>query len=103
MANKSQKLHSCNKKIYNDGVQVAEVFRVRGESVDKWLQTVAMVARVARTSLDWYSPGSRSAILYLGDDESRKRVIRAINAVKNWLQCGRIIINGPPLWRGIYV
>ena len=85
----------CNPDIFKKGRGVC-VVDGSSNAVERWVQSVA---KKANAQVDWHYSGGRANVLHLGDDESRQRVLNAINELEGELK-GRILsVDGPALYR----
>ena len=85
----------CNPDIFKKGRGVC-VVDGSSNAVERWVQSVA---KKANAQVDWHYSGGRANVLHLGDDESRQRVLNAINELEGELK-GRILsVDGPSLYR----
>ena len=85
----------CDPEIFKNGNGVC-VIDGSSNAVERWVQTVA---KKADARVDWHYSGGRANVLHLGDDESRQRVLDAINELEGELE-GRILsVGGPALYR----
>ena len=85
----------CNPDIFKKGRGVC-VVDGSSNAVERWVQSVA---KKANAQVDWHYSGGRANVLHLGDDESRQRVLNAINELEGKLK-GRILsVDGPALYR----
>jgi hypothetical protein len=79
----------CDTEIFQKGSGVC-VADGSSNAIENWVQKIAMQANAR---VDWHYSGGRANVLHLGDDESRQRVLHAIND-------GTILsIEGPTLFR----
>jgi hypothetical protein len=67
-------LHECDPEIYKNGITVARLDG-RSEKVQRYVRTLA---RKANARLDWHLSGGIAQVLYLGNEEGRKRVEQVI-------------------------
>ena len=85
----------CNPDIFKKGRGVC-VVDGSSNAVERWVQSVA---KKANAQVDWHYSGGRANVLHLGDDESRQRVLNAMNELEGELK-GRILsVDGPALYR----
>ncbi len=85
----------CNPDIFKNGRGVC-VLDGSSNAVERWVKTVA---KRADARVDWHYSGGSANVLHLGNDESRQRVLNAIEELKDKLS-GRILsVDGPALYR----
>lgn len=85
----------CNPDIFSKGSGVC-VVTGRSNAIECWVQSVAQKASAL---VDWHFSGGRANVLHLGDDESRQRVLNAIDELKSELDGSILSVDGPALYR----
>lgn len=85
----------CNPDIFKKGKGVC-VVDGSSNAIERWVQSVA---KKANAQVDWHYSGGRANVLHLGDDESRQRVLNAINELEGELKGSILSIDGPTLYR----
>lgn len=85
----------CNPDIFKRGQGVC-ILDGSSNAVENWVQKVA---KTANAQVDWHYSGGRANVLHLGDDESRQRVLQAINDLASELDGTILSANGPALYR----
>lgn len=85
----------CNPDIFKNGKGVC-VLDGSSNAVERWVQAVA---KKADAQVDWHYSGGRANVLHLGDDESRQRVLNAIEELKGELDGHILSVGGPALYR----
>ncbi|MCX6779306.1 MAG: hypothetical protein NTU97_03690 [Candidatus Magasanikbacteria bacterium] len=76
----------CNPRIFKEGKTVVALYG-SSNAIERWVQAVA---KRADALVDWHFFGGRANVLHLGDDESRARVLKAIDELVPSLEanCG---------------
>ncbi len=69
----------CNTKIYTKGQTVC-VLGGSSNMIEDWVQ---LLAKKSKAKVDWHYAGGRANVLHLGSDESRQRVLREIEDLKD--------------------
>lgn len=85
----------CNPDIFKNGKGIC-VLTGRSNAVERWVQAVA---KKAEAQVDWHYSGGRGNVLHLGDDESRQRVLNAIEELKGEFDGHILSVDGPALYR----
>lgn len=85
----------CNPDIFEKGKGVC-VVDGRSNAVERWVQKIA---KTADARVDWHYSGGRANVLHLGGDESRQRVLQAINDLEGELDGTILSVDGPALYR----
>jgi len=85
----------CNPDIFRKGRGVC-VVTGHSNAIERWVQSVA---KKASAQVDWHYSGGRANVLHLGDDESRQRVLNAIDELKSELDGSILSVDGPALYR----
>ena len=85
----------CNPDIFKNGRGIC-VLDGSSNAVESWVQAVA---KKADAQVDWHYSGGRANVLHLGDDESRQRVLNAIEELEGDLQGDILSVDGPALYR----
>lgn len=86
---------NCNEEIFKNGTGVC-VLDGSSNVVERWVQAVA---KKANAQVDWHYSGGRANVLHLGDDESRQRVLDAIEELKGEFSGHILSVDGPALYR----
>lgn len=95
MASKKSIPPPCNDDIFKNGKGVCVVSGACND-VEEWVQ---MIAKEANAQVDWHYSGGRANVLHLGDDESRQRVLAAIEKFAGELKGQILSVGGPALYR----
>ena len=89
----------CDQEIFQKGEGVCtldgdwdEELGTSSQNVEQWVKSVA---EKANARVDWHFSGGIASVLHLGDEASRKRVMRAIDELEPLLK-GRIFSKGTP-------
>ncbi len=85
----------CNPNIFKNGKGVC-VVDGSSNAVERWVKSVA---KNAKAKVDWHYSGGRANVLHLGDNESRQRVLNAIDELKDELDGQILSVDGPALYR----
>lgn len=85
----------CNPEIFQKGSGVC-VLTGSSNALERWVRAVA---EKADAQMDWHFSGGRANVLHLGDDESRKRAMEAIEELKGELEGEILQVGGPALFR----
>ncbi len=81
----------CNREIFLKGRGVC-VVDGRAKAIERW---VRVIAAKANAQVDWHYNGGRANVLHLGDNESRQRVLKAINELESELDGTILSIEDP--------
>ncbi len=85
----------CDSKIFEKGRGVC-ILEGSSNAVETWVKAVA---QRANAQVDWHYSGGRANVLHLGDDESRERVLNAIDELKAELKGSILSVDAPALYR----
>jgi len=86
----------CDPEVFSNGEGVC-VLSGSSNAIERW---VKKVAERASARVDWHYSGGRANVLHLGDAASRKRVLSAIDELKDDLEGSVLSVGGPSLYRG---
>ncbi len=89
MATGSPTLPPCEQEIYSNG-KIVCVVDGRSNAVERWVKAVA---QESNARVDWHYCGGRAHVLHLGNEQSRERVMAAIENLKDLLD-GQILSIG---------
>lgn len=86
MSDGNSNLKPCKDEVFQNGEKVCIIDGKSG-AVEKW---VRHIAEEAMAEIDWHYSCGRAVVLHLGDDDSRERVLDAIEKFRLHLD-GRIL------------
>jgi hypothetical protein len=86
----------CKSEIFRDGQGIC-ILDGRSNAVETWVKKLAVKANA---QVDWHYSGGRANVLYLGDEDTKQRILNAIEKLKVELGSVEILsIGSPALYR----